>query len=288
MKNSNRPPIIISFEADLKKAEEKLYEAYHTIVELMDQPFQDFLKGFYLCQSREDTYGWAGQVTERIIEHTKPLPANEGSYFGPRAYCPLCKEGSSAAYEAGFTLPEGLRRHFQGWGNMRQCRVMHAALALANKTWDRDFAAQDKADEEMRQQIKAQRLRTETLYQSAPNGTPKLLDDGSFLFRPRTPEQLSWAEKRLTDLGFKVRVDGNVKSYIDERDEVVVYADPTSPSKIEFRAYKVPIQKRGMQQPLNSFYIPDWWINDLKLKYERWLQSCNPQDRSISKYKDQK
>lgn len=46
-----------------------------------------------------------------------------------RMVCPLC--GKAPDLEVGFTYPTGLVRHLDGWGNIRQCRVMAAIWSMS-------------------------------------------------------------------------------------------------------------------------------------------------------------
>ena len=73
-------------------------------------------------------------------------------------------------------------------------------------------------------------------------------------------------------LGFTVIERDRIKSYIDERDDFVVYADPRGLGEIGFIVYRKPLPKRGrglrLHAMANSFGIRDSWKNDLKAKYE--------------------
>lgn len=271
MRKSNLPPQINADER-FQKAESDLYFARQTILELMPSPFDAILESYLSCQSRADSRAWEAKVADEVIQNAQVLTREEGSYWEERAYCPLCRGSSSAPYDVGFSLPEGLRRHLVGWGGRtHQCRVMVAVMGLARNYWNERFLAQEEAEKALQFASRSIRLQTETLYLTTPNAAPQLLDTGRF-FRPaRSAESLAWAESRLEELGFRIQIEKNVKAYIDDRDKLVIYADPTTGSRIEFRAFKKPLPKRGTPTPLDTYEIPDRWKHDLKAKYENWL-----------------
>jgi len=75
-----------------------------------------------------------------------------------------------------------------------------------------------------------------------------------------------WAEVCLASLGFETRIEKNVKSYISESDNFVVYADPRASGGIEFRAY---MKRPARNEPTyRSFMLKDNWKNDILGKYE--------------------
>jgi hypothetical protein len=43
---------------------------------------------------------------------------------GPRAACPLCGSWGYGIGAHGYSLPEGLRRHLEGYGRVQECEVM--------------------------------------------------------------------------------------------------------------------------------------------------------------------
>lgn len=139
---------------------------------------------------------------------------------------------------------------------------------MADEEWDEKFF-------EVEQQEKArikERKKTEILYKTGPNEEPQLLDEGfSILDRPRTVEELAWAEARLAKLGFVIVTEDRIRSYVDERHQFVVYANPRDYGQISFTAYAKPLRKRGHNWPVSSFILFDRWKNDLRGKYEARL-----------------
>jgi len=200
------------------------------------------------------------------------LSPEKGSYFSDRAYCPLCGDGSTSPYSNGFTVPEGLRRHLLGWGNMYQCSVMKTALRLAHEHWEEKFSASEKVAEEQKRIRTAERKQSETLFRVEVLGEPLLIDEAlTYGATARTAEELAWAEERLADIGFMVSWDGTVKSYIMDREDYVVLADPRAKGQIQFRIYKKPLPKKLRQVRagrMNSFMMPNSWKHNVRGKFE--------------------
>lgn len=265
------PPQLEIDPAQYKKVLSDLQSARRTILELMGPELNFVLESYTSCETRVDAQSWESLVAETVIEQAKVLPADEGSYWRDRAYCPLCQQGSHSFYEGGYALPEGLRRHLVGWGNSQQCPVMEAAMELARDYWKKRFHAEEEAEKAARLMAKEYRLKSEILYLTKPNAPPKLLEHDSHFFNDRNQDQIQWAEARLSYLGFRVLLDGNVKTYIDDREKLIVYADLTPATKIVLRAYQKPLPKRGSPSPINIYEVRDQWKHDLKAKYENWL-----------------
>jgi len=117
----------------------------------------------------------------------------------------------------------------------------------------------------------------EIQYQIIPLEEPELIDRGALCGSPRENEELIWAEKRLAILGFSIKLEGIVKSYIKNYDKVIVYADPRSKNKIQFFIFKKPLPKRKPRSGLyeyqiGNFYFLDTWKNDLIKKFEKRIE----------------
>ena len=175
-----RHDVLFNPQETIKCLQDELYEARTTIISLMSEDAQKILESYRWCESRKETYSWQENVAERIIALAKILSPEQGSYLSERAYCPLCGEGSSSPYESGFSIPEGLRRHLVGYGNVQQCKVMEAAKRLAGEYWHDKFDASEKAEQKQKRESIAQRRASETLYRTAPDSEPKLIDEGYF------------------------------------------------------------------------------------------------------------
>jgi len=258
---------------EIKNLKEELEEARRTIIELMPEKLREILQSYYLC-AREQRDTWEYEVTKKIIEAAEILTAVPW-YNGERAYCPLCRDGSSWPGDKGFSVPLGLERHLRGAGGHR-CGVMRQVARLARQYWHETYHAQDEAERLAAEQRIKERKKSETLYRIGPGDKPQLFEQGIWVHNPaRSPEQLTWAEKRLEELGFKISMDGNVKSYIREHDAVAVYADPRGNGEITFLAYRklLPGQRLTPRRSrvLDSFSLRDSWRHKLLPKYESFV-----------------
>ena len=117
----------------------ELYLAQMAIVRLMPDDIRDLLLDYMSCKTRRETGLWEIRVFETIIDYAEPLEGTSKGSFNDRALCPLCRESGRSFYEEGFALPEGLKRHLTGYGNMRQCVVTKAAFNLAHDSWEGKF-----------------------------------------------------------------------------------------------------------------------------------------------------
>ena len=59
------------------------------------------------------------ELVQMVIGNTKPDTTN----YRLEAVCPLCGAVPETVYARGFAYPEGLKRHLEGYGNMRQCLI---------------------------------------------------------------------------------------------------------------------------------------------------------------------
>ena len=238
------------YEEKIRRLQDELYQARYTIISLMSEGIEKILTSYYSCESREATYQWKEVAAAEIIEFAKILSPEEGSYFSERAYCPLCGNGSTTFYERGFSVSEGLRRHFVGWGDgANQCRVFNAAERLARNYWHDKFSAVEETEAVEKQKRIIQRKKTEILYKIAPNRESKLIDEGiGFGAVPRNADELAWAENRLVGLGFQISCEANIKSYISEQESFVVYADPRAKGEIKFTVNKKPLSKSSRKR----------------------------------------
>lgn len=266
--------IVHNPEVERLKAE--LDRARRTVLDLMPDNIRDVLYSYRECASRQESWRWREGAAEQLIGLAQPL---QSARSRDRASCPLCKGGSSSPYEEGFSLPEGLRRHLVGWGNSFSCPVMTAAYDLA-----REWAHDKFHDDEMRERAEAQaeidrRKQTETLYQIGPDRDPELMRVGDSWHPARGEEGLAWAEDRLEKLGFKKTLEGRVKSYAQEHDTFIVYADPREEGRIDFVVYTLPLPRRprSPRQPFRMrprFKVMDTWKHDIDKKYAARLKDA--------------
>lgn len=259
---------------ELRRLKDELFLARHAIVSLMPEDLQLILMSFWQCESRQDTYGWMYRAAEGVIARAEALSEISGWCGGDRALCPLCGAESSAPYDRGFSLPEGLRRHLTGQGRTHQCSVFGAAMAMATESWHKEFDEVELAERAAEQARLEKRRKSEVQYRTSPDGLPLLSDEGVWSAdRVRTPSRLTWAERRLNELGFETTLDRDVKSYTRLHADVIVYADPRTEGSIHFAVYKKdPARARAARRLsgyLGGFSMQDNWRHDLRDKYER-------------------
>lgn len=262
----------VNYDEKIRRLEDDLAQARWTVIDLLPEAIGKRLTSYYSCESRHETYDWEQLIIGEIIALAKPLSPEDDLHRPVRALCPLCGSTSRDHYQSGFTISEGLYRHLRGWGNVGQCAVMAVAMGLARDHWNRQFRAAEEAEAIQRRK----RKKGEMLYRTAPDVEPKLIDEGLRVGKGRNAETLAWAEGRLAELGFKVTVEGNVKTYVDEREHLVVFADPRGEGEISFLVFSKPLPRHlrsvGIRQGmLGSFSLMDDWKHDIREKYERRL-----------------
>ena len=265
--------MIRSSDDKIKRLKEELWFARKTIIELLPGPFSDLFRGYYSCNNRSESIEWMNNLLAEIIENTSVIESPH-SYFGDTARCPLCGATSSDPYRDGFTFPEGLRRHLEGYGNTHQCSVMREVEALVWDYWNEQFAEQEQKEKEEEHRLRQERMKTEILYISEPFGEAELLDGRYSWSDSRNEEGIQWAEGRLEILGFNIHLNGRMKTYIKEYDDLVVYSDPRTDKKIDFRVFSKPLPKRRPSRGLykynvGHFSFQDTWKHNLPEKFEK-------------------
>lgn len=268
------PQVPLPSEKQIQRLEEELFDARQTIIKLMPLDKGRILRSYLDCKTRTDTHGWQEEVAYKLIDLANVLPVVPDWPNSDRAFCPLCGMGSSTPYESGFSIPEGLRRHLLGFGSVKQCVVVATAFHLARDYWNRQFREGEHAEREQQARRIAERRKIETLYQVTPDAEAQLLDDSSVMGRhPRTESEMAWAEQRLTNLGFHIAEENQVKTYTDEQETFITYADPRYRGQIAFNIYQLPLpqkagRRKGPMSKRGSFYLRDEWKLDLHSKYE--------------------
>lgn len=255
-------------EERIRELKSELYCARRDIVHLMPSDVVNILMSYYSCQSHRDFGEWQRSAIDQILAMAVPDP--DASYFGPRGYCPLCKGGSSGPYAQGFTLPEGLRRHLEGYGNTHQCPVTRAAFNMAREALWETFEAADKETQRKEQE----RRKTERLFLTEPWSPPKLLEEGLWRRNSRNTDQFAFAEERLRQLGFESEISQNVVTYKFRQSPYAVLADLREVGRINFYVYDEKKKKpRNAYKHRESFYLLDDWKNDLPNKFRARLTS---------------
>jgi hypothetical protein len=274
---------VINFEStkdkEIAHLKEQLEEARWSIIGL-SRTYIDGWTNYIRCNSRKEAYEWRANTVQEIIDLAEEVTGEnvwgQKIYYG-RAICPLC--GDRPHDKHGYTIPEGLKRHLEGFGNMQQCSVMGNLFNMARECWNKKFIKKEHEDLIKEREVKEQRLKSETLIQIAPGYPPELFDDswdyGSRSDQKQHLDRLIWAENRLNELGFSIQVLNNVKSFTKEYDEFVVFADPRRGGLINFSAFKKPLPKKitkgiySSTKYIGNFNFLDGWKHDLISKFEK-------------------
>ncbi|MFL2809614.1 MAG: hypothetical protein ACJ0DG_11290 [bacterium] len=228
-------------------------------------------KYFKKCKTNAEVLKWENDLFKEICSISKVFQT--GYYNGDRAFCPLCDRGSTAPYDEGFALPNGLEKHLRGSGAY-ECSVFKVLRGI---TWEYFKAIEDK-ETNLNKEIHAERMATEILLKFSIFEDPEFLKiESTYSYKSyRNEEELKLSEKRLKQLGFKKTTKDRIRSYIFKNDEYFVYADPRELNKIVFYAYKKPLPKKVPSQSRTSneysFYMLDSWKHDLKEKFLKHLK----------------
>lgn len=255
-------------EREFRILNNELLLARMTIIRLIPEPMQSIVRGWKECRTRSELYRWQDTAVAKIIMHAKILDSG-------RAYCPLCRDGVQSHYNDGFSVPEGMRRHLVGYGQVRECGVMETAMKVALTSLNERFMAHEESDLVTKISKDEQRKTTETLFRIHPFDPPELIDARGNVSNYRNDKELEFAENRLAELGFTFAQDKNIKSYIRESDHYVVYADIRTKKSISFEVIPKPIKAPIPNKPRfgrRFFTLPDAWVNDLKMKFDSWLE----------------
>lgn len=255
----------------------ELQTAREAVVEMLSPELQALFAGFYSCQSRAEISELLKKMAESLIANADS-DAHEERLLGIRyAKCPLCRRGAGSSPFQAFVIPEGLRRHLQGDCNAHTCTVMETIRLWAREIGNQKFSALEREQREAEQKEIDRRRQAETLYVVSPFREAELVDEwGCFGSGVRGIDGFSWAESRLRLLGFDQKVAGSTISWIDERAECFVYADPRCDGRIDFEVWTKPLPKKINSRsknrcPEGRFFLLDSWVNNLMEKYEKRL-----------------
>lgn len=268
MVTGRRPPQLRPVDMQIRALESELWQARSTVMDLLPNPIANILHSYHLCASIDDTYAWSHVVVQRLIDITEPL-TDLHSLSGLRAPCPLCKGEAQSAYERGFSLPSGLKRHLEGSAGSPICAVFAAAKGLALSSWERKFKSRG-SNEHFAEHAKEQARRVkETLYCVGPHLNPKLLDELPFVSNARSPDKLKWAEGRLSDLGFILHTEAKVKTWTREDGIGVTFADHRVDGTISFLVTLKPFPPSrqfvlDIPMPHRNFSLSDKRTKDLR------------------------
>ncbi|MBN4055248.1 hypothetical protein JYU12_00730 [bacterium AH-315-K03] len=165
-------------DSKIRQLEDNLFTARMTIISLVSKDLDVDLKGYYSCDSRDESYRWMKEVVDKVVEQAVLIEKTGSSYFQDRAYCPLCQDSSGSWYEEGYSIPTGLQRHLSGFGNVHQCPVMEVSFSLAHEYWREKFSEGEAREREEEQARLSERREIEILYKRCPTGDPGLVDEG--------------------------------------------------------------------------------------------------------------
>lgn len=269
------PPSKSPYDETIRELKSDLYDARRTVIDLMPEDFKRIVDDYYTCESRSDLSEWRRNLVAAALQRAKLLPESP-FYPEKRAYCPLCGAGSSSPYDKGFKFPGGLERHLEGGGNAHRCSVMNIIWKYALDQIRETVDQHEQMKQHREQTAKSTRRATEILWR-VDQDEPKLIDEGLWLSIDgvRDEESLAFAEERLAQLGFKCSLKGKVKSYTQETEDFIVYADPRTRKHIEFRIFsKRKKPKRLFGSAHGSFKLQDGWKNDLPKKYKAMLDEA--------------
>jgi hypothetical protein len=256
----------------IKHLRRELENSRIAFIEIMPDDMRTLLWSYFRCESRQEAYAWPKKIAEELVSMAEAIK----SPFGERAICPLCRSEGGSQYETGYSLPIGLVRHLTGFGNVRECPVMSAARAVARDYWNEKFSPAERLADAEKTKVLQKRLATETLFSPGPDAKPELYDNKSVFAAPRNPDERMLALSRLEALHFHPIKVGNVESFVDDRVDYIIYADPRVKGNIDFKAYRRLASSTAKEAKakfalIGNFRIPDRWKNDLDRKYQEWL-----------------
>lgn len=132
-------PTLADYQREVRALRDDLHMARHALIELMKPEACAILLSYYEIETRQDWYRWPDEAAAKITELCTDVTqrTDQGYLYEERAKCPLCGKGPESAYdgEAGFKLPEGMRRHLTGYGRSRECSVFGAARGLGQERY---------------------------------------------------------------------------------------------------------------------------------------------------------
>lgn len=256
------------------RLDQRLREARQAVVDLLREPFRAHVEARYQCRTRREGRDWERKLVALGVKSATILSREEGSYVEPRAYCPLCEAGSSAAYARGFAHPEGLRRHLAGEFRVHQCKVTTTLFWMARGDWEDTFREAEEAAAAAGAERRTQRAAVEPLYRTRADGAALLCDEGlGYDGRPRDGEGLNWADARLRTLGFEPTTEDRVTEYRREIDGYTVHADPRRAGRLIFvvtpPAPPLTPRRRGPEpeRQYQEFDLPDRLTRELPAKF---------------------
>lgn len=134
---------------EIARLRAELHKARTDLLDCLPPPYDRLIYGFMRC---DDYERWEAGFFRLLCENAllglgrfERLEEADDA----RAPCPLCGRRNSAGH--GFRIPEGLFRHFEGFGRTRRCAITGALRELAFELFmKREAAASQIGDLERR------------------------------------------------------------------------------------------------------------------------------------------
>lgn len=116
--------------------QEVLYSAYDAIQSIITARYPAQMKGFDLIRGYQEYEDWLRNLLTTIYHEAENAIASPFYRGQGRVPCPLCGQGPEQIYSAeGWLVPEGLKRHLDGWGKIRRCPVITVLWAKSSQYW---------------------------------------------------------------------------------------------------------------------------------------------------------
>ena len=116
---------------EVRRLKDDLFWIRYDLLHIMPKEIFDILGEGCTSNSKIKMIEWQKRAVEKVLAFAEKLPPVQSSPTSDRVYCPLCGQGSTSPGDKGFSLPIGLKRHLEGFGNSRQCVVMKAAVRIS-------------------------------------------------------------------------------------------------------------------------------------------------------------
>jgi len=270
------------YEEEIRNLQRELVRARETIISLAPYEVQSLLHGFHQCATRGESRQWLNEIKTNVVNTSVPI--DEDDFGRARAWCPLCRCGSSSPNEEGFALPVGMERHIAGFSrSFPRCPVMEAVFFVAHDYFNRKFSADEAVEREKEGAAIVRRRSVEPLYLVKLGAAPLLFEEGLYQPKLRSVEGLAWAAERLESLGFAATLVDRVRCSSLERHDLTVFADPRVDGEIIFRVYCRPFPKRGSATPAAQFEIKDQLKDGVAKRFAERVNKANTMLYRVSK-----
>jgi hypothetical protein len=115
---------------------ETLQTAYRAVHSIMRARYPEQINALDEVRGYKDYEPWERSFITILLAEAQEAVASPFYRGRGRVLCPLCSEGPEQLYAAeGFLVPEGLKRHLTGYGNMQRCNVLASLRANSDQFW---------------------------------------------------------------------------------------------------------------------------------------------------------